>query len=415
MRFFSRMPLSLIPLVLAALALVGVEAWVLRAMTAQTARARQVTEELREAYEVSQRLIQARALLDLGGESGPTKAQVRLAAAEESLGRTALPALLAARVRSEIAQARGAGGAAAINRGLNALAGAIGDLRREAEQLDDSAKRLGLWGVVGVGVLVLATAGATLVVGLEMQRGLERKVRRQAAELARAERPASVGFLAAGVAHEINNPLAIILAEAELAQRPGADPTLAEALTVIREEAARCKAITARLLETARGGGAREDLDLLAEAKSAVALAQKLEQARACAVTVEGGFARAFAEPGPLRQVLLNLVVNAMEAAPQGRVVVRVSADGPRSRVEVRDDGAGIASADLPRIFEPFFTTKRNPATPGLGLGLAVAQAIVSAQGGKLAAHSDGPGLGSVFTVELDASRPAVSAFGGSR
>lgn len=397
------MPLSLAPLVLAALALVGVEAWVLRSMTAQTARARQVTEELRQAYEVSQRLIQARAILDMGGAGGLDRVRARLAATREMLVRTRLPAPLVARVRSEMAQVGGADGGAALNRSLNALAAAIGDLRREAAQLDDSAKRLGRWGVVGVGVLVLATAGATLVVGLEMQRGLERKVRRQAADLARAERLASVGFLAAGVAHEINNPLAVILAEAELAERSGVAPVLAETLKVIREEAARCKAITARLLETARGGGVRENLDLLAETQSAVALARKLEQARACTVSVAGDGARAFAQPGPLRQVLLNLVVNAMEAAPQGRVHVRVLADGARSQVEVRDDGAGIAPADLPRIFEPFFTTKRNPATPGLGLGLSVAQAIVSAQGGRLVAHSDGPGRGSVFTVELDA------------
>ncbi len=395
---------ALIPLALAALALSSVSVGVFFLMSAKVARARVVADELRGSYEVAQRLIQARAILVLGQADDWPKAGARLAAADDMLAASLPPAALAP-VRADITAARAhlGQGDTPINHALSVLADAAAQLRQEAVALDQSAARLSLWGAVGVVAAVLATAAAMFAGLRALQKNLEDKVRAQAGELARAERLASVGFLAAGVAHEINNPLAVIASEAELAKRQ-ADKGQAtpEALNIICEEAFRCKAITEKLLETARnGGGERQTLDLLTEAQMAASLAQKLDQARGCRVQVLGSKAVVRAEAGSLRQVLLNLVVNAMEAAPQGEVQVRVSVQAGQAQLEVRDNGAGIAAVDLPRVFEPFFTTKRNPATPGLGLGLSIAHAIAASQGGSLRGQSAGPHLGSVFILEL--------------
>ena len=459
MTLVRRLSFSLVPLALSAVVLSCAAVAGLWSMSAQVARARQVTEELREAYEVAQRLVQARTVLAQGGDGAAEKADVMLLAADRALAEPScgLPADLVLAVRGQVTQTRAAHGEAPINQALNRLNVAIRDLRREAAALDESAAGLRHRGEWFLPAVALVTVGAAAAAGFalymavagpvrrmrrgvdelaggalerrlpegpaagdaelaalaaainrmaaqleEMQKGLENKVRTQAGELARAERLASVGFLAAGVAHEINNPLAIIAAEAELAAR-GGDCEKKQALEVIREEAFRCRAITARLLETARGAGVRARLDLRQEAQSVVALARRLEQAKDRQLRLEVG-APAFilADAGPLRQVILNLVVNALEAAPAGtgEVVVTVAPSGVAASLCVRDNGAGIAPADLLKIFEPFFTTKQSPATPGLGLGLSIAQAIVAGQGGRLAAHSDGAGQGARFTAE---------------
>ena len=242
-----------------------------------------------------------------------------------------------------------------------------------------------------------------------IHRDLEERVRTAGRELARAERLASVGYLAAGVAHEINNPLGIIAGYGERALRqlahangPPDAERLRSALTVMCDEAFRCKRITDGLLSLARpGAAARGPVSLAAVAADVARAVAALPPSAGRAVTVTGSSAgHVVANADELRQVVLNLVVNAVEAtAPGGRVTIDV-ADG---QLMVTDDGRGLSADEIGRAFEPFYTTKRAEGR-GTGLGLSIAQAIVSDHGGTLTAASDGVGRGSTFTLRLPAA-----------
>lgn len=244
---------------------------------------------------------------------------------------------------------------------------------------------------------------------------LEGKVRSQSRELARSERLASVGFLAAGVAHEINNPLAIIAGEAELAQRrqargTGRDADADEALRVIYEEALRCKQISEKLLGLARSGRMEtEPVPLAALVEEVAAFARSLPQSDGRRLTSDFNAMAHLTAHGDrlqVRQVLLNLVINALEATEPGagEVVVRGEMAEGGVRVVVIDNGRGMDEATLDRVFEPFFTAKRGSGEPGTGLGLSISHAIVQRLGGRLWAASAGPGRGSRFVIELPAA-----------
>jgi len=266
-------------------------------------------------------------------------------------------------------------------------------------------------------------------------RDLEAKVRAQGRELAEAERLASVGFLAAGVAHEINNPLSVIAGEAELALRRmeggegagreagmeaggeaggEAGAEAGAALEAVREEAFRCKAITEKLLGLARRGEhPAEAVPLRPLAEEVVRLARALPPGRGRTLRVVMGEPVVQAERLQLRQVLLNLVVNGLEAtAPErGEVVIEAAAERGRVRLAVSDNGRGMDTATRDRVFEPFFTLKRGRGEPGTGLGLSISHAIARRLGGRLEAWSDGPGRGSRFVLEL---AEAVELAGGA-
>ena len=242
---------------------------------------------------------------------------------------------------------------------------------------------------------------------------LEDKVRLRSAQLAQSERLASVGFLAAGVAHEINNPLAIIAGEAELVL--GEQPTNAaarDALTTIRDEAFRCKSITQKLLSLARPGSeTRTATDLHALADEVASLVKTLPQHTDRAVVVHGASATASTDPARIKQVLLNLVINALEAVPAGpgRVTLTVQASAGQASIAVQDNGKGLDSDALARVFEPFYTSKKTPSRPGLGLGLSISHAIIEDLGGQLTAASPGTGQGSTFTIELPAEPDGIN------
>lgn len=242
-----------------------------------------------------------------------------------------------------------------------------------------------------------------------LYRDLEDKVRLRSAQLAQSERLASVGFLAAGVAHEINNPLAIIAGEAELALGAlpdDADQASRQSLQVIRDEAFRCKTITQKLVSLARpGGDTRAQTDLRQLAEEVTSLIKTLPQHKDRTVTVTGQSVKADTDSARVKQVLLNLVINALEAvAPEeGRVQIRVAQSAGLATIAVQDNGKGIDAEALARVFEPFYTAKKSPNTPGLGLGLSISHAIIEDLGGQLAAVSDGLGKGSTFTIELPA------------
>jgi signal transduction histidine kinase len=222
------------------------------------------------------------------------------------------------------------------------------------------------------------------------------------ARLVQSEKLAGIGRLAAGVAHEINNPLAVILGYVRILRRKAEGP-LADDLGVVEDEAVRAQQIVEGLLDLSRPLAAEpEPVDLAALGVEAVARLRETGRLDGTAVEVAGA-ATVAGHPQKLRQVLLNLVRNAAEAAgPGGRVEVRLAATpGGGAELAVTDSGPGLSAEARDKLFEPFFTTK--PA--GTGLGLAVSLGIVQAHGGTLEADSP-PGAGARFTVRLPAVPP---------
>lgn len=224
-------------------------------------------------------------------------------------------------------------------------------------------------------------------------------------ELARSERLAGLGMLSAGVAHEINNPLAVIRGNAELLQSalPDDDENREEVDAIV-EEAVRIERIVANLRAFSRNGlqqvapfslGGLLD-DILDRIGHQIAL-DRYQISRdywGRDLQIEG-------DQDKLRQVFTNLIVNGLQAMPEGgRLEVNIApeADGERVRVMIRDHGCGITDADMERLFTPFFTTKQN----GTGLGLAVSYGIVSDHRGEITVAGNA-GAGACFSVLLPA------------
>jgi len=227
-------------------------------------------------------------------------------------------------------------------------------------------------------------------------------IKDQQERLVQSEKLAGIGRLAAGVAHEINNPLAVILGYVKLLQRK-AEGELAEDLGIVRDEALRAQEIVEGLLDLSRPlAAAPEPVDLRELCDEAVARLASTDRLARAAVEVQGA-ARIAGHPQKLRQVVLNLIKNGAEAAGQGgRVVVHVGqTDGGGAEVVVSDSGPGLPAEAVHKLFEPFFTTKPT----GTGLGLAVSLGIVQAHGGTLEAASTA-GHGARFTVRLPATPP---------
>jgi PAS domain S-box-containing protein len=242
--------------------------------------------------------------------------------------------------------------------------------------------------------------------------------RRLEAQLLLADRLASVGTLAAGVAHEINNPLAFVLANLDvsleaLRERGGPEEVL-RALEDAREGGTRVSEIVRDLRTFARDrGGARARVDVRRTVQSSVNLALPEIRRRARLELDLAEVPPVLGAEHRLGQVFLNLLVNAAQAIPEGgvdrnRIRVATRAASDRVLVEVTDTGAGIPPEVLPRIFDPFFTTK--PVGVGTGLGLAIVHTIVTDLGGEIRVRS-APGQGTTFEVEL----PAAPAPAGSR
>ena len=228
------------------------------------------------------------------------------------------------------------------------------------------------------------------------------------------ERLVSMGMLAAGIAHEINNPLAALLSQLEwAASRLAAQPAaleVAPAIAHAREAAERVRTIVRDLKLFAR---AEEDasgpVDLRAVLDSAVRMAWNELRHRARFVRDYGELPLVRGSEARLGQVFLNLLINAAHAIPEGCAdahEIALIARAEESRwvvVEVRDSGCGIAADVLPRVFDPFFTTK--PAGLGSGLGLSICQRIVASLNGNIEVESQ-VGRGSVFRVSLAVAEP---------
>ena len=232
---------------------------------------------------------------------------------------------------------------------------------------------------------------------------------RRAAEahLAESHRLASVGMLASGFSHELNTPLATVLTcvEGILRDFPpgssvGADPErVRENASVAREQILRCRGITQHFLRMSRG---QKSSGNIVDLSSVIAGVDRLvaPTARACSVQVDIRPPRASvhvrADEAELQDVLVNLLLNAIQACrPGGRVSIAVEPGDP-VRIRVSDDGCGIPPEHRKRIFEPFFSMRQG----GTGLGLFLSLNFARRWGGDIRFESS-PGLGSTFEVEL--------------
>jgi signal transduction histidine kinase len=247
-------------------------------------------------------------------------------------------------------------------------------------------------------------------------------------QLRHADRLATVGKLASGIAHEVGTPLGVALVRANMISAgrvTGAEAR--EGARIIGEQVERIARIIRQLLDFARGrsvrppgeGARREPVDVASLVEKTLSLVQPLADKRQLTLDFHAAaeLPKPSADEGQIQQVLLNLVVNSINACDQpGKVMVEISlkkttapadvggAEGEYLCLSVADEGVGIAPEILPRIFEPFFTTKG--VGEGTGLGLSVAYGIVREHGGWIDVQSAAR-KGSRFSVYLPVNRPA--------
>jgi len=245
------------------------------------------------------------------------------------------------------------------------------------------------------------------------------------------ERMASLGRLAAGVAHEINNPLAYVLGSVELLERalselsglqPGAARTgqiVSDAQAAVanaKDGVERIRSIVKDLTAFSRAvPDDRQAVDVEALLESTLSLAWNELRHRVRVIKSFAGVPELVGDEGRLAQVFLNLILNASQAIPDSRQgVLRIStaSEGDRVIVSVEDDGIGIGPEDLPYVFEPFAANRRGSA--GAGLGLALCRNIVTALGGTITVSSK-PGVGNVFTVTLRTALAVEASAVGNR
>ncbi len=271
---------------------------------------------------------------------------------------------------------------------------------------------------------------------LSIQRDLNDQVRERSQEVIRNEQLASVGFLAAGVAHEINNPLASIAWSAEALESrlyrilhpeekstegteqepvPGFDiETLRTYLRRIQDEAFRCKGITERLLDFSRLGTEqrKQSIDMNEIVEDVVDMVRHLGQFRTQKIEFHPRPMPmiVWASPQEMRQVVLNLLTNSLESLDptrnDGCVGITLDALHDSVRLVIEDNGCGMTEEVLQHLFEPFFTRRRDGR--GTGLGLPITSRIIADHGGRITPKSQGINCGARFEVILP-NQPATN------
>lgn len=243
---------------------------------------------------------------------------------------------------------------------------------------------------------------------------LDREVRERTRQALRSERLAGVGFLAAGVAHEINNPLSAIsmaaeslesrVQEAQAAGGLAAEDldVLAQYLGMIQRESFRCRQITQRLLNFSRGqDGQRVSTDLTQIVSEVLDMVGHMSRFRGYKIDFDRSQPVWLTVNGSeIKQIVLNLVANALESmGDTGRLEIAILEQADEVLLVFKDDGCGMTPHVQENLFEPFFTAKASGK--GTGLGLSITHRIVTDHGGRIEAFSEGPGRGSTFLVHL--------------
>ena len=333
--------------------------------------------------------------LDDGGRVSGTNRAFRERVPAPAMGRSVEEAFPAASAAARealgrvVAQARASGRVQRILDPPLALAGRDSELAVHAVPLDHPSPDLNM-------LLVLEDVT---------------ELRALSSQLLRAEKLATVGVLAAGIAHEIGTPLGVVRGRAEmLARRAGAVEGHGESARVIVEEIDRISRTIQELLDFSRVSPAAASGAVILHDVAANVVELLAFEARTRKVSVAVDVAPLpplAANPDQLKQVLVNLTLNALHAcSPGGRVALRgrLDAQGARATIEVVDDGAGIPDALRHRVFDPFFTTKKRGK--GTGLGLTVAAQIVRNHGGEIDLDSAvGQGTRVVVSWPLAAER----------
>ena len=239
------------------------------------------------------------------------------------------------------------------------------------------------------------------------QRRAQEELRQQRETLYQTEKLAGMGQLLAGVAHELNNPLTVVIGRAAVLRLALQGGALEPSVQKLADAAERCARIVKNFVALARQRpAARQEVDLnqvVGEAVELVAYSLRVDDG-AVTLDLDPALPPIWGDPHQLHQVVVNLVTNAhhamRETPPQRRLALttRAQGDGQRLRLEVADSGPGIPAEIRERIFEPFFTTK--PVGQGTGLGLSICQGIVEGHGGAIGVTSV-PGQGTAFAVEL--------------
>jgi two-component system NtrC family sensor kinase len=227
-------------------------------------------------------------------------------------------------------------------------------------------------------------------------------------QIQQAEKLASLGQISTGIAHEINNPLGVMLGYTQLLLRDHtAGSQLHDDLKIIEKHARNCKVVVEDLLKFARSAQTRKsqvDVNMCLEEVIAL-LGHQLELDKISLETrLESNLTKVTADSEKLKQVFMNLLMNARQAiSGKGRISVHTESDLGRGiiRIIFSDDGCGIPAEHIDKIFDPFFSTK--PAGEGTGLGLSVSYGIVQDHNGRIEVVSL-PGRGSSFVIELPIS-----------
>ena len=247
----------------------------------------------------------------------------------------------------------------------------------------------------------------------------DEQVRQRTKEVVQQEKLASVGYLAAGVAHEINNPVAAVAWAAEAlemrlhdvihrddakedAEHDSEIEVVKQYLRTIQDEAFRCKGITERLLDFSRMGDMeKQETDISELVEGVIDMVRHLGKYRE--KNIEFDYEQRVVAPvnaQEIKQVVLNLITNALDSLDPGGVVrIQVHEIGGRAELVVSDNGCGMSEEVMQHLFEPFYTRRRDGQ--GTGLGLSITSRIVQDHGGEIVPHSEGPGHGSLFRVTL--------------
>lgn len=254
-------------------------------------------------------------------------------------------------------------------------------------------------------LFLVVSAAVLAILARDSQVAQEEDKRRYDERLIQVERLATLGRVAAEVAHRIKGPLTTIAVNAEVAaHRHGDDPKTLKELAQIAEEVQRCKEILKNLLDLGRIEEMDiESLDLRVPVERALKLIGPQAADRRLKLETSG-LERPMKTRGDeslVQEALHALLQNAVEASSRnGRVRVSARTLGGRHRLSVEDDGAGVERGDLEKIFQPFFTTKKD----GSGLGLSAALRIAQKHGGTVEVDSAGAGRGATFTLVLPAA-----------